>query len=268
MFEFHTDKVRYFDWQYQIARDYILPYIQAHLPAGEWNVLEIGCGEAGVLKAFLEAGHQCTGIDLDAQRIELAHSFHEEAVASGQLRLLSKNIYDIDVAADLGQRFDVIILKDVIEHIPNQGHFLACLHDFIAPDGVVFFGFPPWQMPFGGHQQICRNSFLARLPYYHLLPRSAYRAILEALDEPEPVVRELLELKDTGLSIEAFERLLRQSDWQVLHQQTWLINPIYQFKFKLRPRQQFAWIDGLPGLRNLLTTCAYYLVKKRERVKR
>ena len=57
MYEFHKDKDRYFDMQYRVTKDYILPMLQQHAPGKKWSrVLEIGCAEAGVLKCFLEEG--------------------------------------------------------------------------------------------------------------------------------------------------------------------------------------------------------------------
>jgi 2-polyprenyl-3-methyl-5-hydroxy-6-metoxy-1,4-benzoquinol methylase len=41
-------------------------------------------------------------------------------LAAGQISFLARNIYDIDPDQDLPFKFDLIILKDVIEHIPDQ----------------------------------------------------------------------------------------------------------------------------------------------------
>ena len=51
------------------------------------------------------------------------------------------------------RQFDLILLKDVIEHIPDQERVIPYLKEFLKPGGRVFFGFPPWYMPHGGHQQ-------------------------------------------------------------------------------------------------------------------
>ena len=73
MYEFHGDKRRYFDMTYEVTKNHIVPYIDGYFPIKQdMNVLEIGCGEAGVLKAFLEKGCRCTGIELDPSRIEYA----------------------------------------------------------------------------------------------------------------------------------------------------------------------------------------------------
>ena len=145
--------------------------------------MEIGCGEGGVLKAFLDRGCQGVGIELLKGKAERARDTLKEEIASGQAIVMNKNIYDIDVAADLSRPFDLIILKDVIEHIHDQDAILSRLRDFLSPGGHIFFGFPPWQMPFGGHQQVLAHRFLSRTPYFHLLPVPLYRGILKAFGE-------------------------------------------------------------------------------------
>lgn len=264
MFEFHQDKRTYFDYQYRIAKEYILPFVKKHrsLPEGS-KVLEIGCGEAGVLKAFLEEGCQCMGIELHEHRIELAKSFMPAPVASGQLQLIARNIYDINPEKELEYRFDLIILKDVIEHIPDQDRFMHFLQNFLAPEGVVFFAFPPWYMPFGGHQQICRNKYLSKLPYYHLLPTALYLQILRWGGENEKTVEDLREIKETGISIERFESILHKRQYRTLQRQIFLLNPIYQFKFGWAPRTQNVFLSNLPYIRDFFSTAVYYLVSKK-----
>lgn len=262
MYEFHRNKPQYFDFQYQTARDYIIPFIGQQTPLRPgMRVLEIGCAEAGVLKAFLETGCECVGVDLADSRIELAKSFLAEDYKAGRVRFFTKDIYDADPAGDFGHRFDLIILKDVIEHIHDQARFLERMREFLAPGGLVFFGFPPWQMPYGGHQQICDTRLLAALPYYHLLPTRAYRFVLELFEKNPVKVANLMEIKETGISIERFEKFVRQTGYRVLQQRAYLVNPIYRYKFGLKARTQAAWIANIPYLRNYLTTCMYYLIK-------
>ena len=175
MYEFHGNKKYYFDMTRQVTVGHILPYIQQNwvFPQG-MQVLEIGCGEAGVLKAFTDLGYHCTGIELDENRLEYAREFMQQEMASGKIQFLNKDIYDVDPEVDLGTKFDLIILKDVIEHIPDQGKFMPQLHRFLKPGGVIFFAFPPWMMPYGGHQQVLPKKLASKMPYYHLLPGKMY----------------------------------------------------------------------------------------------
>lgn len=261
MFEFHTDKERYFQMQYKVTKNYVLPFIRDIVDLHtRLNVLEIGCAEAGVLKAFTELGHTCTGIELSEGRIKLAERFMEKEVKAKQISFICRNIYDIDTDKDLPEKFDLILLKDVIEHIPDQARFMRQLKQFLKPNGKVFFGFPPWQMPFGGHQQLCKGKVSSKLPYFHLLPRPIYKGVLNSFGESEGTVKGLMEIKDTGISIERFEEIVQQVGYELLNKQLFLINPIYEYKFNLKPKKQFKLLSGIPYVRNYYSTCAYYLI--------
>ena len=263
MYEFHKDKERYFDIQYRVAKEYILPFIQQQVPGKKFDrVLEIGCAEAGVLKCFLEEGAFCTGIELSPSRIATAEQYHADALKAGRIEFVNRNVFDIDPENDLGGRYDLIILKDVIEHIPGQKEFMHHLHSFLKPEGIIFFAFPPWQMPFGGHQQIAKNKLLSHLPYYHMLPMSMYQLLLRMFGESKITIDELEEIKETGISIERFEKCLRSAKFKVIAVKHYLVNPIYSYKFKLKPRVQSKIISSIPYLRDFVTSCSYYVVRR------
>jgi SAM-dependent methyltransferase len=196
------------------------------------------------------------GVELDAPRVEDAKRFLPEDIAAGRIRMVTKDIYHVDTTTDLGGLFDIIILKDVIEHIHDQARLIGWMKHFLVPGGVIFFGFPPWYMPFGGHQQMCRTR-VSRLPYIHLLPRSLYRGLLRMKKEP---VEALMEIRDTGISIERFERICKKEGYSFLHMRHYLLNPIYEWKFGWKPRKQLGIISAIPFFRNFLTTCVYYLI--------
>lgn len=259
----HKDeKIRY-EQQVDNSRSYVIPFIEATHSIGHGtNVLEIGCGEGGVLTPLAERGCYCVGVDLDKIRIDIAHKLLEKEIAEGKMSFLFKNIYDDDFLAQYKGFFDIIILKDTIEHVPEQEKFIPYLKNFLKEGGQVFFGFPPWYMPFGGHQQLCLKKFTSMLPYYHLLPRPVYKGFLKMMGENDLTLKTLLEIYDTRISIERFERILKKSGLKVLHKQHYLINPIYRFKFGLKPRKQLGIITHLPYIRDFLTTCVYYTVGK------
>jgi len=257
LFEFHADRDRYFEIQWLNAREHVVPFIERACPVRPgMRVLEIGCGEGGVLKAFIEKGCAAVGVELDGSRVDNARRLLSDAIAAGSIRLVTKDIYQVDVQNDLQGPFDIIVLKDVIEHIHDQPRLIGWMKQFLKPEGCIFFGFPPWQMPFGGHQQICKSR-LSRLPYIHLLPRFIYKALLRWKNEP---VAELLEIRDTRISIERFERICRQQGYRFLVADHYLFNPIYQWKFGWKARKQFSIIRHIPWLRNYWTTCVYYLI--------
>jgi SAM-dependent methyltransferase len=257
LFDFHHDRDRYFEIQWLNARKYVVPFVERsiHIRPG-MRVLEIGCGEGGVLKAFLEKGCTGIGVELDHARVLDANRLLAEPIASGQIKIISKDIYEVDAEKDLQGLFDLILLKDVIEHIHDQPRLIGWMKKFLSPQGAIFFGFPPWQMPFGGHQQVC-HSRLSRLPYIHLLPRPLYKALLKWKKES---VEDLMEIRDTRLTIERFEKICLTEGYRIVQAEHYLFNPIYEWKFGIRPRKQFSLLRALPVLRNYFTTCVYYLI--------
>lgn len=258
MFEFHADRKRYFDIQVLNAEKYVIPFIEEKfLIKPGMRVLEIGCGEAGVLKAFINKGCEGVGVELDAPRIENAQLFLPEEIAAGKLKFVVKDIYKVDVEKDFNGLFDIIVLKDVIEHIHDQAKLIGWMKNFLKPGGIVFFGFPPWYMPFGGHQQICKSK-ISRLPYIHLLPKRLYRWILKNRKEN---VDEMMEIRDTGISIERFVRISKNEGYSLSHSRHYFINPIYQWKFGWKPRTQSIIIKAIPFVRNFFTTCVYFITQ-------
>ena len=261
MYEFHSNKPWYFEMQYKNARDFVLPFIrQRCLLDSKTHVLEVGCAEGGVLKAFIEQGSTGVGVELEEGRLILAEQFLEKELSNGSVRLINKNIYDPSFASAFKNQFDLIILKDVIEHIPNQEKILGEFKKFLKPGGKIFFGFPPWNMPFGGHQQLCK-SFLSKVPYFHLLPMGIYRRILSYFKEYVPA---FVEIKETGISTSRFERIVEETGYQIILDTHFLINPIYKFKFGWTPLRQIGFIKAIPHLRDFVTTCVYYLIELKQ----
>ena len=260
MLEFHADRKRYFDIQVANAAKYVIPFIEQtfKITAG-MRVLEIGCGEAGVLKAFIDRGCFGMGVELDAPRIEHAKEYLAGDYAAGKIKFISKDIYEVDAEKELGGLYDIIILKDVIEHIHDQPKLIARMKSFLKPGGVIFFGFPPWYMPYGGHQQMC-FSWIKKIPWVHLLPAGVYGWLLKANREN---AAPFLEIKETGITIERFEVICKQQGYAIAHKTHYLINPIYEWKFGWKGRKQIGLISAIPYLRDFLTTCVYYLIKEK-----
>ncbi len=258
MQERHADRQLYFNEQSYTTQKYVIPFIEKHhLVNSESTVLEIGCGEGGNIMPFLDLGCKVTGIDINEGQIEIAKDIYASHPNASHLTLICEDIYKVE---NLKEQFDIIIIRDVIEHIPNQERFMPFIKQFLKPDGVVFIGFPPWQNPFGGHQQICSNKVLSRLPWFHLLPRRAYKQILE-WGKVDP--SGLLEIKDTGISLERFLSIVKKEHYSIIEEILYFINPNYEIKFGLRPRTLWG-VLRIPYVRNFYTTCGYYLLKNNE----
>lgn len=251
----HHDRKQYFDELATSSTNYFVPYLERFIDiTPSTTVFEIGCGDGGNLLPFARMGCRVTGVDLTAEKIEQARIFFGDLASRATLS--TGNIFDMTAT----ERYDIVMIHDVIEHIAQKRDFMEHIKQFVAPDGIVFFGFPAWQMPFGGHQQICKNRWVANFPFIHLLPKPLYRWVLKSFCDAR-ALEELMEIRSTRITIERFERLARESGYAIINRQLWFINPHYEAKFGLRPRHLYTAIGAVPYLRNLFSTSCFFVLK-------
>ena len=262
MYDFHTDNKKYFEIQLSNVRQWIVPFVQqVKVIEPGMQLLEIGCGQGSLLRGFCEVGCNCTGVEMYPLWLEKATEWLQPEITAGKVRLINSNIYDVDAEKDLQTKFDIIVLKDVIEHIHDQEKLIAWMKNFLRPEGIILFAFPPWQMPFGGHQQMLQG-WLGKAPYWHLLPMPLFKKLLKINKQYS---EDMVEIKETGISIERFERILKKTGYKILLQKHWLINPVYEYKFGWKPRKQFSWIQAIPFIRNFFTTAVYYITSPKNK---
>lgn len=100
------------------------------------EMAEIGCGN-GLLQRQIEDayGREVTGIDLNEYALKQN--------LSTKSRVCCYDIFQEE--ATLRERFDVIILFDVLEHIADEDRFLEALMFHLAPGGHVLLNVPAGQ---------------------------------------------------------------------------------------------------------------------------
>ena len=252
----YSDHRLYFNELATTSRQFYPQYVGRFMSVGPGTrVLEVGCGEGGNLLPFAEMGCTVVGVDTNVEKIENARVFFADE--GRQAEFVANDFLQVPLPTDL------VLAHDVIEHIewPYKQAFVEHLCRFVKPGGLVFFRFPAWQMPFGGHQQIC-SSRLRKVPYLHLLPMGAYTRLLRRSGEREGTVAELASIKRSAVPVERFERLARRAGLTRLDRTLWFINPHYREKFGLRPVREVWPFTALPWLRNFYTTSAWYMLRK------
>ncbi|MFQ5668843.1 MAG: class I SAM-dependent methyltransferase, partial [Candidatus Binatia bacterium] len=138
------------------------------------EVLDVGCGDGLLLDSFARAGfprHDLVGIDFHPLAVELARA-RGHRIVEGRFE-----------AADLGAaRYRLIVMNQLIEHLPDPLAALHKLHGLLVPGGHVFLETPNLDSP---------NARLARHRHwggYHY-PRHLYlfspHSIADALSHAE-----------------------------------------------------------------------------------
>jgi len=111
---------------------------------GAREMAEIGCGH-GLLQRQIEEvyGREVTGFDLN-----------EYALKQNLSRISKVCCYDIyQEDATLRERFDLIFLFDVLEHITDEDRFLKAVMLHLAPDGKVVMNVPAGEWAFSAYDE-------------------------------------------------------------------------------------------------------------------
>jgi 2-polyprenyl-3-methyl-5-hydroxy-6-metoxy-1,4-benzoquinol methylase len=116
----------------------------AGVPAGSLDILDFGFGDGAFMDWAKAAGHRMTGVDILPEMVAAA-------VARGHRAILAS---DLDQAF-AEQRFEVITLLDVIEHLDAEAFrsVMALGRRALKPGGVILAKFPNGASPMFGRFQ-------------------------------------------------------------------------------------------------------------------
>lgn len=109
--------------------------MQAFVPAAAHRVLDVGCG-AGAFAAGLKAarpGLVAWGVELDTEAAALAAANLDRVLVGDAAAVLPELA---------GERFDCIVLNDVLEHVLEPEQLLALLRPLVATGGCVVASVP------------------------------------------------------------------------------------------------------------------------------
>jgi 2-polyprenyl-6-hydroxyphenyl methylase/3-demethylubiquinone-9 3-methyltransferase len=94
--------------------------------------LDVGCGGGLLCEPLARLGARVTGIDLVPEALNVARRH-----AEGQGLAIDYRCESVDEAAARGERFDLVVASEVIEHVPDQAGFTRRLAELTAEAGVV-----------------------------------------------------------------------------------------------------------------------------------
>jgi SAM-dependent methyltransferase len=176
-----------------------------------------------------------SGLEISVALVEDANARrHEEA---DRLRF---GVADITDAATLGEfegPYDLILYRDVLEHIPDRDAALKNSLARLAPGGALVVIFPPWWSAYGGHQQTlgaARRIALrwAKLPFMHWLGDAGHRA-LAGIAASDPEWRELQTIRSAHLSLRGMKKTAASLGLRLAHERNYLSRPTYRLRYGL-----------------------------------
>jgi len=105
---------------------------RALAPFAGLRLADIGCGGGLVAEPMTRLGFTVTGIDADPTAIAVAR---DHAAAAGLV--IEYQLADIDALVGAGERFDVVLALEIVEHVADRDAFFAGLGALVAPGGVL-----------------------------------------------------------------------------------------------------------------------------------
>jgi 2-polyprenyl-6-hydroxyphenyl methylase/3-demethylubiquinone-9 3-methyltransferase len=108
---------------------------RARRPLAGKSALDVGCGAGLLAEPLARLGAAVTGIDAAPESIAVAR-----AHAQGQGLAIDYRAGGIEALA--GERFDLVVSMEVIEHVADPGAFVAGLAGALAEDGLLILSTP------------------------------------------------------------------------------------------------------------------------------
>ena len=249
--------IRCYKEQYWYGENFLFEYINDDSVKNK-NILEIGCAEAGLLKFYTSKGAECSGLELSDIRFNNAILLNKD----NKIHLFQANICKPETyKKHVQEKYDLIIIRDVIEHIQDKKIALLNMYNILKPGGKLFISYPPKYCPYAGHQQTI-PSMLGKIPYLYLLPNFLYIGYLKLINCPSRKIEYLIETKKVRISNLQMLGLIAEAGFNILKKSNWFIRPAYTFRFKL-PRiiNPFGWI---PLLDEIFCNGMLFLLEKPE----
>jgi SAM-dependent methyltransferase len=248
----------YWSYQFRLAAESLLPYLQEKgmFHAGD-AVAEIGCAEAGVLAAFMFAGSTVNvGTDIALHRLETGRKVNR--ILKLDAHLSEHDVIGDNPPSEWEQTFDLVFLRDVIEHLDDAAVALANIKKILKPGGRVFVTFPPYVSPFGGHQQVARN-FFGKLPYIHLLPRPLFMNLMRTSPHKDSV-EEIERLSYIRFSAKKMEKAVAFAGLTIEYEEFYLLRPVFKMKFGL-PTIRITPLKSIPLVKSFFSLEASYILR-------
>jgi 2-polyprenyl-6-hydroxyphenyl methylase/3-demethylubiquinone-9 3-methyltransferase len=101
-------------------------------PLGEIRILDIGCGAGILSEPLARLGASVVGADPASLNIEAAR---EHARSSGLA--IDYRATTAEALADAGERFDVVLAMEVVEHVADVSLFVRRCAEMVKPGGMM-----------------------------------------------------------------------------------------------------------------------------------
>ena len=140
-------------WWFRAREKMLLREIEGHRPATGWgSVLDVGCGNGLFFDRLARFG-EVWGVESDESLVP-ADSRHRARIHLGPF----------DSTFEPGRRFGLVLMLDVLEHLPDPVAALRKAAGLLEPGGRVLITVPAFQLLWTSHDDLNRHFVRYRRP--------------------------------------------------------------------------------------------------------
>lgn len=119
----------------------------------ETTILDVGCGTGLLSSKLAQMGHLVDAIDFSEFSIEKAKKKIRETGLESRLNVWVSTIESLNFK----EKYDYIILSDILEHIENDTNILKKAHELLKKGGYLIISVPALKMLYGKHDVYCEH---------------------------------------------------------------------------------------------------------------
>lgn len=249
----------YWQYQFELGMDYLVPYTieKKCFHAGD-KVCEIGSAEGGALHAYMQHGAEYgLGTDIAVSRIEVGAEISK--LAEMNVEYVEHNILSEEPRKDWLNAFELVLLRDVIEHLDDTFLALNNIKSIIKPGGFLFLTFPPYNSPYGGHQHTLAGNFFTKLPYIHLLPNFIFHRLIKSGRAND--IWEVKRLQTIRLNATKLKKAALAAGYEIYKQEFYLLRPVFKMKFGL-PTIKITALAKIPFVKDFFALESVFVLRK------
>ena len=97
------------------------------------KLADIGCGAGLLSEPLAKLGGEVVGVDMAATNVEMARVHAARSGLAIDYRILAAE--DLEAA---GERFDVVLAMEIVEHVTDPAAFLKTCAGLVKPGGLLF----------------------------------------------------------------------------------------------------------------------------------